>query len=92
MQKIYKYLFPISDEQQLYLPKDAQILTCFSQARVGPVLYAIVDSEAPTVPRNISCRGTGHPMHGKEGKYVGTIRVSDDTLIFHVFDGGEHDS
>lgn len=92
MQKIYKYTFQVEDEQQLFLPKGAQILTCFNQIGVGPVLYAAVDPAEPKVPRNISCRGTGHSMHGKEGKYVGTIRLSNYTLIFHVFDGGEHDS
>ena len=84
MKRIYKYSVEVRDEQDIYLPVGAEILSVAEQYN-RIVLYAIVDSEAETKPHHISVRGTGHELNDKEGRFIGTVKLYNGDLMFHVF-------
>ena len=71
------------------MPQGARILS--AQVQHGRVqLWALVDTEAPVVQRNVVPYGTGHPLpHGDPGKFVGTVQLDDGALVLHLFDQGE---
>lgn len=84
MQKIYKYKIKVMDEQDIQIPNGAEILSVAEQ--YGEiVLYANVDPEADLIPYHISVRGTGHSAVGLRHKFLGTVKLADGALMFHVF-------
>jgi hypothetical protein len=89
MKTIFKYEFNITDEFFLTLPKDAIVLTVQTQRNV-PVLWALVDPEAPTENRYFALRGTGHNAddleENKDAHYVGTFQMQGGALVFHLFE------
>lgn len=86
MKKIFKYHLPISDHIEVRLPEGAEILCV--QAQGGEVyLWAVVNPEEPMdVVTSILCRGTGHELTGKEGRYLGTAQQFNGALIWHFFE------
>ena len=89
MKTIWKYEFRVGDEQEVWLPKGAKILTVGVQAE-RPVLWALVDPKEPDEAVRIQMRGTGHPADGLEkARHLGTIFMHGGRLVFHVFEGGE---
>lgn len=84
MQKIYKYKIEVIDEQDIQIPNGAEILSVTEQYG-DIVLYANVDSEADLIPYHISIRGTGHNAVGLKHKFLGTVKLVDGALMFHVF-------
>jgi hypothetical protein len=46
-------------------------------------IWAEVDTDSEIRTRQIFIRGTGHPMSGVEGEYIGTLQFR--TLVFHYF-------
>jgi hypothetical protein len=86
--KIYKFEVPIYDDAVIMMPKGARILSV--QVQHGkPVLWALVDHNAPEVKRRFAVRGTGHDIDGLVGEFVGTFQLRDGRLVFHLFDLGE---
>lgn len=84
---IWKFQVPIGGPVEM--PQDARLLAVGVQGGVLTV-WALVDPEAPTVPRQLFVYGTGHPMADEPGEYVGTARTGGQLeLVWHVFDGGE---
>lgn len=53
--------------------------------RGQPVAWAVVDTDRPQESHTLHVRGTGHPMTGEEGNFLGTIQLDDGSLIFHIF-------
>jgi len=55
-------------------------------------IWFLVDSSKPIVERVIYVRGTGKPLTGIEGAYIGTVIVPDPThkpghdMVWHYFD------
>lgn len=41
----------------------------------------------PTPNRRFYICGTGHKLHPKAGKHLGTFQLHDGALVFHVFEG-----
>lgn len=76
------------------MPEGAKLLHIGVQMD-GPMLWALVDPDRPTVVRQIRIAGTGHPINFDEARtsgllrYVGTFMANAGTLVFHVFDFGE---
>ncbi len=89
MKTIHKYALEISDEQGIYMPQGAELLTV--QMQYGhPCVWALVDTDAPPCLRGFAIRGTGHPARGLSRKdYVGTVQDRGGSLIWHVFDLGQ---
>lgn len=86
MQTVYKYNLTWTDEQSLYLPLGAEILSVeFQHGFI--VLYAIVNSELLSMqPWEICIAGTGHEIRGySKADFVGTVKTHDGQLMFHVF-------
>ena len=85
---IFKYeLLP---NAQLYLPKDAKILSVGVQSG-SIMLWALVDSDEMSLEfRNIIILGTGFhiPDEYKDAKFIGTVFMNKGLkqLVWHVFE------
>jgi hypothetical protein len=89
MNTIYKY--PISTAAAFTIidvPKGAVFIHVAEQ--FGTIcLWAMVDSEAPLIKRQIRVIGTGLPADDvKIDNYIGSILVLKGTYVFHIFDAG----
>ncbi len=50
-------------------------------------MWALVDSEEPTLLRQFKCRGTGHDCSDlRADKFVGTFQLAGGALVFHLFE------
>ena len=85
---IWKFQLDMIDQQTVIMPDSSEILS------VGPqddtvCLWAKVVSGAAKSGRKIHIFGTGHPLPDIPSmKFIGTVALFRDSLIFHVFDGG----
>jgi hypothetical protein len=85
MKSIWKYTLPVEDTAILYMPPGAEVLTIQSQGGVL-CLWAYVDTELDgREVRLFHIRGTGNPLLGNEGTYVGTAQIGP--FVWHVFEG-----
>lgn len=85
MEKIYKYHIEVTDEQQVSLPKGAQILTVQTQQE-QPCIWVLVDPQMPTELVTIRVHGTGHDVPDSDNlKYIGTFQMMGGGLVFHTF-------
>lgn len=83
MNVIYKY--PVTPEFELELPPDAFVLTVQMQ-RDNPVMWVLLDPEAPKVTRRFITLATGEQteIEAKDLWYINTFQV--DYLVFHLFE------
>lgn len=81
---IYKYVL-IPDKQFLQVPEGARFLQAGEQ-NGDVVVWALVDTEAPSEGRNVAVYGTGHEVPAAPGVYLNTVFVGP--LVFHVFVDG----
>lgn len=85
MRKIFKYFLRVTDEQTLDLPRGAEILSVEEQKN-KVVLYALIDpAECRLYPHTIYVHGTGHSIHAENLKFIGTVKLYNGDLMFHVF-------
>lgn len=71
------------------MPIGAEPLSVQMQ-RGRPVLWALVNPEAPKVRRRFITVGTGHVFsEHHDVTFVGTFQMNDGDLVFHLFDAGE---
>ena len=85
MKKIYKYQIAITDEIYLSMPKGAQVLSVQVQHDI-PVIWALVDPDAPVVERHFHLEATGHQLPDLMGRFIGTIQILEGDLVFHLFE------
>lgn len=84
---VYKYPLPMIDEVHVDMPRGARVLKVGVQ-NGEPFVWALVDTEAPMSPLRFSIRGTGHDCSAVLSmKYLDTIMLANDMLVFHVFMG-----
>lgn len=84
--RIWKYRLNIIDEQQLFLPVDAKILTVQTQHGTC-CLWTLVNEENTAKEfRKIAIYGTGNPLPDNPGEYIGTFQMHGGDLVFHVFE------
>lgn len=84
MEKIFKYPVFLQDEFSIDLPVGAQILSV--QVQGGkPVLWALIDIDAPLKECTFFVVGTGNPVKNGEKQFVGTFQMYDGQLVFHLF-------
>ncbi len=84
---VYKYQLKAQDVQLVALPLGARVLSVHVQ-REQICVWAQVPIDEPTQRTEIHTFrifGTGHPMHGKLGDFIGTILMAQDSLVFHVY-------
>ena len=85
--EIWKFSLVIADNQNVAMPDGARIL-CAQMQGEALCIWAVVDPKADFTARRFAIRGTGHPLYGDEGTYIGTAQQLGGALIWHVFDGG----
>lgn len=85
---IYKYpLLVCGGAQSVAIPMGAELLTV--QLQHGePVLWAMVEPEAPKVMRHVQMYGTGWPIGVNDEliKFLGTVQCNGDILVWHFFE------
>ncbi len=86
--RIWKYTLEVTDAQRLKMPRSAKLLCVQIQAGV-PTLWALVDPSAGMDWRYLLTIGTGNPMPGGIGEYIGTYQLHGGALVFHIFEGLE---
>jgi len=89
MKTIWKYrLRELDIVSRIRMRKGAKILH-FGTQLDKPCLWALVDSDAEEVYREFLIVGTGWKFEEKKGKklkYIGTILVRGDSLVWHLFE------
>lgn len=83
MTVIYKYQLRNKSEQEITIPKGAQVIHVGVQDETI-CLWAIIDTDAPDATMHISIYGTGTEIAdiGKQS-YLGTVHARP--YIFHIF-------
>jgi hypothetical protein len=81
--RIFKYPLEIMDKQTV-LMHPGEILHVETQ-RDRICVWALVDPELPEAPRKFAMIGTGCECKYGSEQYIGTVRLSDGRLGFHVF-------
>ena len=86
MKTIYKYPLIAMHTQTLELPKGSSILSVMNQFD-EIVIYALVDTEEKQTEKyTITTHGTGHKADDVcNFKFLGTVKLEDGRLMFHVF-------
>lgn len=88
---IWKYKLELTDEQDVEMPVNAQIL-CVQEQHGKIMLWAVVDEtvEALKLKHRIVIYGTGKPVDPKRDMtYIGTVQidnVGEGTLVWHIFE------
>lgn len=85
--KIYKYTLELTDKQVLSLPQGAKLLSVEEQGG-KIVLYALVNPEEKIrAGFKIYVFETGHPLPEiiYSFDFLGTVKLQDGALMFHVF-------
>lgn len=80
---IYKYEIRVQDESTVILPRGYRLLSVMAEKQ-RLYVWAAVTPTAESVDVRFSVRGTGHPMSGDEGTFLGTVKMEPD-LIWHIF-------
>lgn len=85
-QVIYKYPLALVDCQKIMLPDSYEILTVKLQ-QGEPQLWVKQDNDlnVPNVEVKIWMYGTGAIIKETSMKYIGTILLCNDALVFHFF-------
>lgn len=87
--QIWKFEIPVTDFL-VPMPKGAKVLSVGVQ-ELSIMAWALVDPSMETVTRRLPVYGTGHEIKDDAAlPFIGTVFW--DTLVFHVFDGGEIES
>lgn len=81
---VWKWELNLQDEQVVYLPERAEILTVRMQGR-SLCLWAVCARDAPSEARKIFIHGTGHLVAPAPLRYIDTFFIDNGILVFHVF-------
>lgn len=81
---VWKLTFD-NDALRTTLPAGAEILHVNTQ-KENICMWVEVDSEAPVKTRTFKIIGTGHKVPPGPRKYLGTVKLQNDTFIFHVYE------
>lgn len=88
MNKVWKYNIPISDLFSIIMPKDAHILH-FNTQYGNPRIWVLVNPDNKSETRYFRLAGTGHIINCSIKNHIGTIKMMDDGLIYHLFELSE---
>ena len=79
---VWKYVLTMSDEQEVIMPVDAEILHVEMQGAVL-CMWALVKADSKMKHRIFRIRGTGHHVDSND-IYIGT--AVSDPYVWHVFE------
>jgi hypothetical protein len=86
MKTIWKFPLAVTGAQAIAMPAGARILTVQPQGD-HVCLWALVESNAPTLKRHIAIVGTGNPApEWGDLKYIATFQLQGGALVFHAFE------
>lgn len=86
--KIFKYDLSVTDVQDIEMPAGAVLLSV--QMQYGRLcVWAVVNPEAPTMPRRFWVIGTGRTVPERIGIFLGTVQMAGGDLVWHVFGQGD---
>ncbi len=81
---IWEFAFALSGKVSIESPEVRQWLTVAVQDG-QPMVWVVVEPRTRVRRYHLHIRGTGHPMDGVEGRFIGTL-FTDPGLVFHVFE------
>jgi hypothetical protein len=85
---VYKYQLNTTNNQSVWLPKGAEILTVQTQNNI-PYIWVLIDTSQPMEERRFEIFGTGASIHydmGTDRKYIRTYQLYSKNLVFHLFE------
>lgn len=98
MRTIYKYPFQVSEDVEISLPHNAEILSVQKEGG-SPIgwltLWALVDTLVGSDARHLRVLGTGHDAGSIDERdlddqlvwrYLATVQEADGALVWHVFE------
>jgi hypothetical protein len=85
MHTVWKYPFEVQDSFALLMPAGAQVLAVQVQGD-QPVLWALADPAGPREYRSFVLAGTGHPLPGEPGRYIGTFQLLGGRFVGHLWE------
>lgn len=87
---IYKYEITLDGGPQTITMKEGAQILSVDEQRGKICLWALVEIGMPDQDRQIQIIPTGETIEGPVGgwNFLGTVKLYDGMLIFHVFDQG----
>lgn len=88
---IYRYQLDVTDAPSVEMPEGASVLSC-APCRASSLsspcvdVWARVDPAAEPVVREFRIVGTGNPIRGQLGPFVGTFALHGGAFIGHLFE------
>ncbi len=82
---IWKFPVPMLDTFPLTMPENSTILSV--QVQHGePRIWALVNTNNPTIIRNFRVVGTGHLVSETDLNFIGTFQLHGGAFIGHLFE------
>lgn len=93
MMTIWKWPVTITDDGSFTVdvPEGTRFIHVAQQRGEGVNVWGVVDPDKPIRARRLHVYGTGHPIDGVPGEYLGTFMIHGGVLVFHVFAEEEND-
>lgn len=89
MKAIHKYPLALFDIGEARLPLGAEVLTIHAQD-TGVYVWALVDTEETDFREvRFEVRGTGQECDLPSSRYITTVHLVAQGLVFHIFTGDE---
>jgi hypothetical protein len=89
MRKVLKYSLvsatTVEGNYAIHMPRGATVLTIQLQ-RGEPMMWALVDPDAPLVMREFAVQGTGWDIEDDSLAYVGTYQQYGGEFVWHLFE------
>ena len=85
MTTIWKYPIEVTGYQQVEMPIKSKVLSVQIQHERPCIWVQVNPDETDTCQRAVYTKGTGHPIIGIIGNFVGTYQLENGSLVFHVF-------
>ena len=83
MKAIWKFKLELKDDQLIFMPVGAKIISYQSQNR-QLVIWAMVDMHELTEPRKFRLIGTGQPFDEFGGSYIGSAQ--NNGFVWHLYE------
>lgn len=80
---VWKFALKVEANQIIKIPCGFTSLSIQLQNGV-PTLWALVNTETPTVEKTIKMYGTNHPIEDPTVDYISTVQLPNG-LVFHFF-------
>ena len=85
MKTICEYSLLPQTVQQFLMPTNAKVLSVDEKDN-RIFIWAEVDSEDSGSYRSFRVYGTGHPHLNENQRFIGTVKLDNGALVFHVYE------